>query len=300
MEDMRLFARVAEAKSFTGAAQRLGVPKQTLSRRVALLERALGVELMQRTTRRLHLTDLGAAYAERCAELARLAEEANRAVTDAAPAPKGTLRITADPAFGDAFVTDLVVAYARSWPEVRVEVVLTPRKVDLLEEGFDVAFRIGHVDEPTLSGFRLGPAHVRYCASPRYVARRGKPKTPRALGAHDCIVVGSDGEPARWPFRGKRGLALVPVTGRLTLTSLRMAHSAALAGLGIGLFPEFVCAEDLRRKRLMTVLDDWAVEVGSVWLLHAARRFLPARVRAFAQLARQRFATAPPWVVARR
>jgi DNA-binding transcriptional LysR family regulator len=281
---------VAEARSFTGAAQRLGVPKQTLSRRVALLERALGVELMQRTTRRLHLTDLGAAYAERCAEIARLAEEANRAVSDADPAPRGTLRITADPAFGDA----------GSWPEVRVEVVLTPRKVDLLEEGFDVAFRIGQVDEPALSGFRLGPAHVRYCASPAYLARRGRPKNPSSLAVHDCLIVGSDGVPARWPFRGKRGLALIPVSGRLTMTSLRMARAAALAGLGIGLFPEFVCAEDLRRKRLVAVLDDWAVEVGSVWLLHAARRFLSARVRAFAQLARARFAAAPPWVVRRR
>jgi DNA-binding transcriptional LysR family regulator len=296
LEDMRLFARVAETRSFTGAARALGVPKQTLSRRVASLEEALGVELMHRTTRRLHLTDQGAAYAARCAEISRLADEANRAVCDADPSPCGTLRVTADPVFGEAFLTPLVLEFARAWPAVRVDVVLTRRKVDLFEEGFDVAFRVGQVDEPALSGFRLGPARVRFCASPAYVSRRGTPRSPEALRDHDCLVVGSDGVLPRWPFRGKKGLALVPVSGRLTLTSFAMARAAALDGLGIALFPEFACADDIRRKRLVPVLDDWTLEVGSVWLLHAAQRFLAARVRAFAALARERFGRNPPWV----
>ena len=299
MEDMRLFAAVAEARSFTAAADSLGIPKQTLSRRIARLERALGVQLMHRTTRRLHLSDAGRAYADRCAEIVRIASEANRAVTDAQEIPRGTLRITADPVFGEAFLGDLVIEYAREWPDVAVEVVLTRRRVDLVEEGFDVAFRIGHVDDPALSGVNLGPARVRYCASPAYLARCGVPATPDDLERHECLLVVSDGAPMRWPFRGNKGVVMVPVSGRLRLTSFAMARAAALAGLGIAIFPEFACAEDVHHGRLVPVLDDWVVEVGAVWLVHVVRRFLPVRVRAFADLARERFTREPPWLVAR-
>jgi len=295
LEDMRLFAKVAEVKSFTGAARLLGVPKQTVSRRIAELERALGVDLMHRTTRRLRLSDVGAAYAERCADIVRIAEEANRAVSDVNDVPRGPLRVTADPVFGDAFVTDLVTDFARRWPETQVEVVLTRRRVDLIDERFDVAFRIGQPDDAALSGVDLGAARVRYCASPSYVARRGAPARPEDLRRHDCIVVTSDGAPTRWPFPGERGPRLVPVTGRLTFSSFSMARAAALAGLGVAIFPEFACADDLRRKRLVPVLGACVVDVGAVWLLYPARRFLPARLRAFVDLARERFVGSPPW-----
>ncbi len=297
IEDMRLFWHVASAKSFTGAAKLLGVPKQTLSRRIAELERALGVQLIHRTTRRLRLSDMGVAYAERCAEMVRIAEDANRSVTDASDEPRGTLRLTADPVFGEAFLGELVIEYSQRWPEVRVEVVLTRRKVDLFEECFDLAFRIGEVDDPGLSGRSLGPARVCYCASPGYVARRGAPRRPEELVEHECLVVASDGMPVRWPFPGEKGPRMVPVSGRIVSSSFAMVRSAALAGLGVGLFPEFACAEDLRRKRLVRVMEGCVVEVGSVWLVHAARRFLPARVRAFVELARERFGGEPPWVV---
>ena len=296
IEDMRLFAKVAEAKSFTGAARLLGVPKQTLSRRIAELERALGVELLHRTTRRLQLSDLGVAYAERCADIVRIADEANRAVSEVHDVPRGALRVTADPVFGDAFLTDLVTEFARRWPETQLEVVLTRRRVDLIVERFDVAFRIGQSEDAALSGVNLGAARVRYCASPGYVARRGAPSRPEELKNHDCIVVASNGAPARWPFLGKSGPRLLPVSGRLTLSSLPMVRAAALAGLGVALFPEFACADDLRRKRLVSVLGGGAVDVGAVWLLYPARRFLPARLRAFVDLARERFTRSPPWL----
>ncbi len=294
LEDMRLFAKVAELKSFTAAGRQLGLPKQTLSRRVAELERALGVTLMHRTTRRLQLSELGAAYAARCAELVRAADEANRAVTDAHAAPRGTLRVTADPTFGEAFLPGLINAYARRCPEVRLDVVLTRRRVDLIEEGFDVAFRVGQLDDALLSGVRLGPARVRYCASPGYVARRGAPARPEELARHDCLVV-TDGAPVRWPFASRQGLRLIPVAGRMTFSSFALARSAALAGLGVAIFPEFACAEDVRRRKLVAVLDARPVDVGAVWLVHAARRFLPASVRAFTELARARFADEPRW-----
>ncbi|HZA12956.1 MAG TPA: LysR substrate-binding domain-containing protein [Myxococcaceae bacterium] len=300
LEDMRLFAKVAEARSFTAAGRFLGMPKQTLSRRISELEAALDVQLLHRTTRWLHLTDVGAAYAERCAEIVRMAEEANQVVTDTKQVPRGVLRVTADPVFGEAFVTGLVVEYARRWPQVQLDVVLTRRRVDMVEEGFDVAFRVGRVDESGLTGTRLGPARVRYCASPAYLTRRGTPRRPEDLRAHECILVVSDGTPVRWPFRDAKGETLLPVSGRLRLNSFEMAREAALGGLGIAIFPEFACAEDLRRKRLVAVLDSFAAEAGSVWLLHPSQRYLAARVRTFVDLAMQRLGKAPPWIVSGR
>lgn len=294
LEDMRLFARVAEVRSFTVAGRQLGVPKQTLSRRVAELERALGAQLLQRTTRRMELTDVGAAYADRCAEVIRLADEANLALTDTRPEPKGVLRVSADPLFGDTFLPPLIIEYARRWPAMGIEVMLTRRRVDLVEEGFDVAFRVGVVEDKRLSAINLGPARVRYCASPRYVRERGSPKDPRELRSHECLVVHADGEPGRWPVASKKGVTLAPVGGRLRFSSFAMTYSAALAGLGIGLFPDFACGGDLKRGRLVTVLDPNGVDVGAVWLVHPVQRFLAPRVSAFVELAGERLGRSVP------
>jgi DNA-binding transcriptional LysR family regulator len=297
LEDMRLFAKVAETQSFTAAARALGMPKQTVSRRIAELERALDVQLLHRTTRALRLTDVGAAYAERCAVLVRLAEEANRAVTDARQIPRGVLRVTADPVFGEAFVSELVIDYTRRWPEVRTEVVLTRRHVDLVEEGFDIAFRVGRLDKTALSAIQLGPARVHYCASPEYLTRHGTPRRPAELVKHECIVVSSDPTAVRWPFRGARGELLVPVSGRLAVNSFAMARAAALAGLGITIFPEFACTEDIRRGRLVSVLADHVGQVGAVWLVHKTSRYLTPRVRMFVDLAVSRLGN-QRWLVA--
>jgi DNA-binding transcriptional LysR family regulator len=296
LDDMRLFGQVARDKSFTTAARRLGLPKQTLSRRIAELERGLGVQLLHRTTRRLHLTDAGAAYADRCIEIVRLAEEAEHAVTKSQQVPSGVLRVTADPLFGEAFLTGLVIEHAARWPDVEVEVLLTRRHVNLVEEGFDVAFRVGVVDDPGLTGKNLGPARVRFCASPAYIARRGVPQTPDDLLQHECVMLLSDATVVRWPFRGKKGATLVPVTGRLRFNSFAMTRSAALAGLGIAIFPEFACAGEIEQGLLVPVLDDWLTDVGSVWLVHPANRYLAARVRSFVELATSRLGRQPPWL----
>ena len=295
LEDMRLFARVAEAGSFTRAARELGMPKQTLSRRIAELEDELDVQLLHRTTRRLRPTEVGAAYALRCAEVVRLAEDADRAVTDARAVPSGTLRLTADPVFGEAFLPSLIIEFARAWPQVHVEVLLTRRKVDLIEEGFDAAFRIGPTSQKGLTSTVLGAAQVLYCCSPSYLKRRAAPGRPEDLTGHECILVLHEGEPTRWPFIGPRGLVLQPVEGRLRFNSFALAHEAARAGLGIAIFPEFTCVSDLKTRRLVPVLDRFAPEVGGVSLVHPAARFLSARVKSFVELAHRRLAD-KPWV----
>src|SRR5262249_45275615 len=186
-----------------------------------------------------------------------------------------------------------VVEPARGWPEVQVEVVLTSRRVDLVEEGFDVAFRVGQVGHSELSAVALGPARVRYCASPAYLKAHGAPRVPGDLREHQCLHVSTEGSPGRWPFQGKQGPSLVPVSGRLRFNSFALAYQAALAGLGIAICPEFTCLEDLRRGRLVALLQDFAVDAGPLYLVHPTHRYLTARVRTFVELARQRLARAP-------
>lgn len=292
IDDMKLFASVVGSGSMTEAARALGLPKQSVSRRIADLERALGLKLLHRTVRRVTPTEHGLAYAERCAEIVRLADEANRAVGDRGEEPTGTLRISADPTFGEAFLGELVIAFARRWPNVAIDVRLSRRRVDVVREGFDVAFRVGPVDDATLTGLELAPAEVRYCASPAYVAARGEPTTPRELAGHDCIVVGHDEGPVRWPFRAgrARGVRAVAIDGRVRTSSFAMSLACARAGLGIAITPEFACLADLEAGRLVSVLDRHRVSVGSVWLLYPTRAYVTPRVRAFVSLARAHFA----------
>ncbi|HSP77397.1 MAG TPA: LysR family transcriptional regulator [Myxococcaceae bacterium] len=297
LEDMRLFAAVAEERSFTRAGQRLGLPKQTVSRRIAELEEALGASLLQRTTRAMRLTEVGAAYASRCAELVRLAEEANGLVLHSREEPRGTLRITADPHFGESFLSGLLLEYAQRHAEVQLEVLLTRRRVELVEEGFDVAFRIGRVEDSSLVALSLGPARIRYCASRAYLARHGTPSTPEELRQHECIALTSERGPDRWPFLGPQGVRTLAVSGRLRFNSFALARQAVLAGLGIAIFPEFDCAAELQAGRLVSVLDDYVPDVGSIFLVYPRERYLSARVRTFVDLAVERLGQQPPWRV---
>lgn len=289
LDDLRLFATVAETRNYTAAGRLLGLSKQTVSRRISDLEAHLGVSLIRRTTRKMDLTEVGAAYAVKCADIVRRAEDAARSVTDAAVRPSGTLRLTADPVFGDAFVADLIVAYAQKFPDVEIDAVFTRRYVDLIEEGFDLAFRVGAEDRPGLTRTPLFPGHIHYCASPSYLKARGTPKRPEDLKDHECILVGAESASQNWPFQSDKGPLSVSVTGRLRVTSFALALKAARAGLGIGLFPAFTCTEDIAKKRLRAVLKPWTMDVGPVSLIHPTHRFLSPKVRVFIDLAREKF-----------
>jgi DNA-binding transcriptional LysR family regulator len=199
------------------------------------------------------------------------------------------LRVTADAVFGEAFLPGLIAEYAGAYREVQVEVIVTSRYVDLVEEGFDVAFRVGRLADSSLVAQRLGDARLCYCASPAYLAARGAPETPDALRAHDCIELVPRAGPSKWPFRGPEGLIQVPVAGRVRVSSLPMARQAALAGLGITNLPAFACADDLRAGTLVAVLEGWIPDAGAVYVVHPQNRLLSARVRCFIQLALQRF-----------
>lgn len=286
---MRLFAALADHGNFSAAARALDVPKQTFSRRIAELEEDLGVELVRRTTRRVRLTELGTAYAERCRQLASLASEANELVRGADEVPRGCLRVTADPTFGEAFLAELVTDYLERFSEVEVEVVLTSRRVDLIEEGFDLAFRVGRLEDSTLVATRLAGARLVYCASPAYLRAHGRPVTPEALEDHAIIEHTPRAGTSRWPFVDGEGKGMsVAVRGRVRVNSLALARRLALAGFGVANLPEFACAEDLAEGRLESVLGDWVGEVGGVWLLRPAHKLLSVKLRRFVDLATAR------------
>lgn len=283
---MRLFARLAELGSFSRAARSLDVPKQTLSRRIAALEQELGVELVVRTTRKVRLTPLGQAYAERCRELASLAREANEQLLGAGEQPRGRLRITADPTFGEAFLPELIAAYLERHAEVEVEAVLTSRRVDLIEEGFDLAFRVGRLDDSSLVATRLAGARLIYCAAPSYIERRGAPTHPEQLREHAIIEHTPRAGTSRWPFVGADGqLFAVPVSGRVRVNSLALVRRLAMAGFGIANLPAFSCADQLAAGELVSVLDDWVGDVGGIWLVRPQHKLLSVRVRSFVELA---------------
>jgi len=285
LDDMRLFAELARAGSMSAAAAQLGMPKQTLSRRLAELEAGLGVQLAIRTTRHVRLTDVGRAYAERCEQVVRLADDANRAATDDVETPRGTLRLTADFTIGTAFLPGLLARYAVRYPEVALDVMLTSRPVDLVEEGIDLAIRVGRLQSSSLIAVRLGPAKLVYCASPTYLAERGWPRQPRDLVAHACITLVPEPGPARWPFSIDGVIDLVPIEPRVTANAIAIAERAILAGLGIGNLPEFAWRKHARKDRLRAVLQDYTPELGSISLVYPPQRHLAARVRAFVDLA---------------
>lgn len=299
LDDLRIFAQIAESGSLTAAAKSLGVPKQTVSRRLYELERSLGAQLVQRTTRRLRLTEIGVDLATRSRQIVRLSEEASLAVIAAQRAPRGTLRITADVLLGERFVAPILNEFLSTNPETRVEFTVTRRFPDLVREGFDLVFWIGHPGARSLVSVPLGSAQIRYCASPAYLERRGRPSTPRGLKVHDCIELVMEEVPRVWPFLGRRGIDWIRIEGRFRTNSFEAVQQAALSGLGVALFPAFVAAPDVRAGRLVSVLDNFVPDIGRVEMVSPRSRFRLPRVRFLAELVRTRLGTTPPWEVPR-
>ena len=288
---MRLFAEVAEAGSLSGAARALGITKQTVSRRLSELEQSLGVELARRTTRRLTLTDVGRAYAARCAEVVRLAEEANAALASHVDRVAGTVRVTADVTFGEAFLPDVLSAFLAAHPEVEIDLMLTARKVDLVEEGFDIAFRVGPPPEVThLAARRLGPARLWSVAAPSYLRRRAAPLVPSDLAEHECVALVPSLAQTGWPFQIEGQLRLLPIRARARVNGLTMARHAALAGAGIAHLPEFAARADVQAGRLVRLLEAFTPEVGGVHVVYPHSKLLAPRVTELVALAIERYA----------
>jgi DNA-binding transcriptional LysR family regulator len=272
------FTAVAAAGSFTRAAARLGLSKSVASRHVSELERELGVQLMYRSTHGLSLTEAGERCLRHCGELERIAEQAAASATAGDARPSGLLRVTMPQTLVVSPVGALVTRFQQAWPEVRLDVRVTSLQVDPVEEGFDVALRLGDQKDSSLVGRRL--CEVRYiaAAAPAYLKRRGVPRTPEALAAHNCLTFSEFESRAR-----RRGAArgAPPATGNLTTNSGVLLMNALLAGQGIAIGPDILFAPHLRAGRLKAVLEAAVGARAGLYALFPAGRYPAAARRAF-------------------
>lgn len=280
LSDAETFVAVVDAGSFSAAAQALERTQPSISRRVGSLEARLGVRLLVRSTRRLRLTEAGAAYYERCRRLLAELAEAEADAAAAAQLPRGVLRVTAPPLLGRRRLVPQLPAFLERWPELSLELTLAERVVDVVEEDFDCAVRmIDPGRRPGVIARRVGAIAIVTCAAPDYLAARGTPRRPAELAAHDCLMQLTRPPRDRWAF----GAESVAVQGRLRITDVEALRVAAVAGLGVARLPAFVVEDDLRAGRLRALLTRWRPAPVPVFAVYRERRHLPARVRVFVQ-----------------
>lgn len=276
---LALFAKVAQMGSFSAAALALGFPKSTVSAAVAALEDSLGVRLLVRNTRRLSLTEEGRRIFEHAAGLSGLGEEVAELASSAAEEPSGLLRITTPVTFGNTFVAPIMARFLADFPKVEAELEMTDRNIDIVAEGFDLAIRIGEVEEQGWVQRSLGRSPHRLCASPFYLRQHGLPSHPRELTAHACLPHGSR---QIWQLTGPGGEVVdVRPSGRLRASALLVLKEASLAGLGIVRLPDHLCLNELADGRLAEIMPEWRLASPPVTALIPTRSGMPARIRLF-------------------
>ncbi|MFO1183384.1 MAG: LysR family transcriptional regulator [Bauldia sp.] len=296
MAALQTFVSVATTGSFSEAARRLKTSKSAVSRTIGALETQLGVRLLQRTTRKLTLTEAGSGYRDRAQRIIADLEDADLALSNRPAAPRGRLKVSAPASFGCLHLAPAIPAFLKLYPDLAVDLVMSNRFVDIVEEGFDAAVRIGAQDESSLVARRLAPIRRVVCASPGYFRRRGKPKTPEDLRQHDCLPLGEAPSAREWRFVGTDGTPLaVAANGRLSINNGEALRAAALAGLGIVNLPSFIVGEDLKAGRLVSVLDAFVPQDTAVSVVYPEARHLSAKVRAFVDFLAGRFGPKPYW-----
>lgn len=292
---MRVFTAVVEAGSFAGASGKLDLSRGMTTRYVAQLEAHLGVRLLNRTTRKLSLTEAGSDYCQRAIDVLTMVDEAARSAAHETATPRGTLRVASSIGFGVGHLDRAIAAWLQHHPGVEVDLTLSERKVDLVEDGFDLAVRVAAQIDPGLVARRLAPVRTVVCASPAYLKKHGTPAAPDDLVHHNCITFAHASFLDEWHFRRKAEERSVRIAGNLRSSSGAIAVNAAIAGLGVIFEPAFLPYEALRRKQLVRILVDWETPEVSLFAVYPNRKFLPPKVRSFIDFLAQRFEGEPYW-----
>ena len=294
--DIALFLRVLDLGSISAAARGLDLSVAVASQRLKRLERDLGVRLLHRTTRRLHATPEGAALAEQGRPLVEDLEALTGGLRQAAQEITGTLRVTASASFGRQYLSPLLPEFLALHPHVNLSINLTDQMVDLVSAGYDMAIRIGALDDSSLVARKLAVNHRVLCASPDYLRRHGAPQRPQELADHECVLlVGSHGRQDVWRFGdGAGGEIAVRVRGRVETNYGELVRDSAVAGMGIAVHSSWHVCNDLREGRLVQVLPDYPLADSGIYAVMPQRRLMPPRVRAFGDFLAERFAE-PPW-----
>ena len=290
------FVQVAETGSFSEAARRLRSSKSVISRQVASLEAELGARLFHRTTRSLTLTEAGQGYLGRVGQILADLEEANLAVTQLQSAPRGKLRINAPMSFGFLHLAPALPEFMSLYPEVELDVSMTDRFVDLVDEGFDLAVRIASLQDSSLIARRLAPIRLAVCASPDYLRQYGAPKTPQDLRHHACILNSNLASAHEWKFMDadKKPFS-VRVDSKLVINNGDAMRIAALQGVGLTILPTFIVGRDLQAGTLVSLLSDYMPQSLGLHAVYPHARHLSPKVRAFVDFLAARFGPRPYW-----
>ncbi|HEY4239843.1 MAG TPA: LysR family transcriptional regulator [Kofleriaceae bacterium] len=294
LNDIVVFTKVVETRSFTGAAEQLGLPKSTVSRKLAQLEERLGVRLVQRTTRKLALTDIGQAYYERCARIVADVNAAETLVTDMQSTPRGRLRCTGPIDLSSRYLGAIIADFLSTHPDINVELDATDRVVDLIEEGFDVAIRIGPLPESTLIARRLCSITTVLCASPAYLAKRGTPHAVDDLEEHDRILFAPAARVQSWTLVNGTDTYEFGRPARFAANNINAVRDAAIAGAGIASLTDFMIETDCSASRLVRVLPEWTGQPIDVHAVYPARQNIPPRLGRFLDHLQQSL-NPPPW-----
>jgi DNA-binding transcriptional LysR family regulator len=284
-ESMSVFTAVVEAQGFSAASRRLGMPLATVSRKVSDLEEQLRVQLLNRSTRKVALTDSGRQFFEACRRILDDLGEAERAASGEYSAPKGELSLTTPIVFGRLHLVPIVAEFLKAYEEVDVQMLLVDRVVDLLDEHIDLALRIGELPDSSMIAARIGSIGRVVCASPAYLAARGVPAHPNELASHDAVTFAGLSSAKEWPFRIGASTEMFAVRSRLSVTTAEAALDAAIAGAGITRLLSYQAAAAVLDGRLVIVLRDYEVDPSPVSLVYPSGRLVPLKLRAFLDFA---------------
>ncbi len=289
LNQVRLFAKIAEMKSVTAAARSLGKPKSTVSRDLARLEASLGVTLMQRSNRRLTLTDSGRLFLQHAQRILGDLADAEAAVGRLNAVPRGLVRVSAPFTSGHALLAPLLPGFLERYPEVQVSLELENRRVDVIGEDFDVVIRVGRLEDSSLTARKLGHAVFGLFASPAYLARRGRPESLSDLARYDIVDKGGLPGPKSWKVDGPDGTVEVEVAPRLSVNDPAALRIALLGGAGIGWLPSFLVANDVENSRLIRLFPHHHRDQADIHALFRARRSLALNVKVFVDYLMEHF-----------
>jgi DNA-binding transcriptional LysR family regulator len=296
---LRVFSQVVESGSFSAAAEKLGLSTTAMSRHVAELEAHLQTRLLNRTTRRVSLTESGRAFYERTVQLLADLEEAEQEASRAAVVPRGTIKLTTSVNFGVRHLAPAIAAFLAAHSGVRFDVSLSDRIVDLVEEGFDLGVRIGAPGSDNIVARKLGETRLVPCASPRYLQAHGAPQVPEDLVRHNCFTYEYVTPRNLWRFRDASGAErAVRVSGGLHSNNGELLAEAAAQGAGIVFEPAFIVGPDVRAGRLVPLLQEFVAPPMPIYAVYPSRKHLSAKVRLFVEFLVERFSQAPDWSAA--
>lgn len=293
---LEAFARVAETGSFSAAARTLNLSKSLISRQVSALEAELGARLISRTTRSLSLTEAGRGYYDQVARILAQMEEADLSVSQLQATPRGKLRVNAPMSFSLLRLAPVLPDFLALYPEIDVDIVMNDRRVDLMDEGFDLAIRLGRLADSSLVARKLGVMQRHIVGSPAYFAERGMPKVPADLRHHDCLCYSNADTVDEWRFFEADGRPIaVEVKGRVRANNGDMLRTMALRGLGLIDLPNFLVGGDIEVGSLVPVLQDYVHQEGGVYAVYPHARYLPPKIRVFIDFLAERWGGAAEW-----